>query len=548
MSGLFSALRIVATSTLASRVLGMFREIASARLFGLGPVWDAFSFAFVIPNLSRRLFGEGALSAAFLPVFAKQIESDRNAGLQSAWQLASAVFSLLAAVLAGLVLVGELLLWGLSHVYAGHVETQLMLGLTAVMLPYALLICLAAQVTAVLHALHHFTWPALVPVVLNVCWIASIWVVDPLFDPDRVAQIYALAVCIVIAGVFQLALQLPALRGFGYRFDRHWQHVGPAVGEIVRAMLPVTLGLSITQINTVLDRLIAWMLTAPLSGETATTLPGGFAHPLAPGAVSALYFGERVYQFPLGVFGVALGTVLFPLLSRHAARGEFERVRDDLSMGLRLVIAIGLPASAGLALVAEPLTRLLFQHGDFTAADTARVVPILIAYGAGVWAYCAIPVLYRGFYAVSERRIPIQVGLTAVGLDLLLNMSLIWPFAERGLAASTAISAAVQVALLSWLIQRRIGRLDWRWLGITGAKAALATAAMAAIYVTVWQFVPAGFGRLFEAIILAGSIVLAAAVYFVVAHLAGLDELRLLLRRKSETGDEGAASRTTQED
>ncbi len=363
------------SSTLASRVLGMFREIASARLFGLGPVWDAFSFAFVIPNLSRRLFGEGALSAAFLPVFARQMESDpkpRWATIRVATRQPPVFSGLLSAFLTGLVLFGELLLWGLSYVYAGHAETQLMLGLTAVMLPYALLICLAAQVTAVLHALGHFTWPALVPVVLNLCWIASIWLVDPLFDPNRVAQVYALAVCIVVAGVLQLgACNGRRCVGFGFRVDRRWKLIRPAVREIVRAMLPVTLGLSITQINTVLDRLIAWSLTAPVAGEAVRALPGGLAHPLAPGAVSALYFGERIYQFPLGVFGVALGTVLFPLLSRHAARGELGRVRDDLSLGLRLVIAIGLPASAGLALVAEPLMRLLFQHGDFTAADTA---------------------------------------------------------------------------------------------------------------------------------------------------------------------------------
>ncbi|HEY3967454.1 MAG TPA: murein biosynthesis integral membrane protein MurJ [Planctomycetaceae bacterium] len=538
VAGVFSALRIVASSTLASRLLGMFREIASARLFGLGPVWDAFSFAFVIPNLSRRLFGEGALSAAFLPVFARQVESDPRGELQSAWQLASAVFSLLSAFLMGLVLVGELILFGLSYVFADRPETQLMLGLTAVMLPYALLICLAAQVTAVLHALGHFTWPALVPVVLNLCWIASIWLVDPLFDPDRVAQVYALAVCIVVAGVLQLALQWPTLRGFGFRFDRRWQAVRPAVREIVRAMLPVTLGLSITQINTVLDRLIAWSLTAPVAGETAMTLPGGLPHPLAPGAVSALYFGERVYQFPLGVFGVALGTVLFPLLSRHAARGELGRLRDDLSLGLRLVIAIGLPASAGLALVAEPLTRLLFQHGEFTATDTARVVPILIAYGAGVWAYCAIPVLYRGFYAVGERQIPVKVGLTAVGLDLLLNFSLIWPFAERGLAASTAISAAVQVALLSWLIQRRVGRLDWPRLAWTIAKAAVATAAMSAIYLTSRSLMPERTGKIHDAIALLIPIVLAAAAYFAIARLLGIAELRWLLRGERHSDDD----------
>lgn len=527
---LFSGLRIVASSTLASRVLGMFREIASAKLFGLSPVWDAFSFAFMIPNLSRRLFGEGALSAAFLPVFARELEGEREHNLQSAWQLASAVFTLLAVVLTGLVLVGELSLWGLSHFYAGHAETELMLGLTAVMLPYALLICLAAQVTAVLHALGHFTWPALVPVVLNLCWIASIWLVDPLFEPDRVKQIYALAVCIVLAGVLQLALQWPTLRSFGFRFDRNWQSVRPAVREIVMATLPVTLGLSITQINTILDRLIAWTLTAPIDGAWALPLPGGLTYPLQPGAVSALYFGERVYQFPLGVFGVALGTVLFPLLSRHAVRGDLLRVRDDLSLGLKLVIAIGFPASAGLVLVAEPLTRILFQHGDFTAADTARVAPILAAYSAGVWAYCGIPILYRGFYAVGERKIPVQVGLAAVALDVSLNLTLIWPLAERGLACSTAISACVQTALLAWLIQRRIGSIDWRGLLSTAFKAASATVVMAAVWLGAFHLFPAGKGRLYESVTVVVPILLAAAAYFIAARWFRLDELRLLLR------------------
>jgi putative peptidoglycan lipid II flippase len=529
---LFSGLRIVASSTLLSRVLGMFREIASARLFGLGPIWDAFSFAFMIPNLARRLFGEGALSAAFLPAFARQLESDSDPGRSSAWQLASAVFALLAAGLLVLVIAGELLLWILSCLFAGHNDTQLMLGLTAVMLPYALLICLAAQVTAVLHAVGHFTWPALVPVVLNVCWIATIWLVDPWFEPDRIKQVYALAVCIVIAGILQLALQWPTLRRMGYRFTRRWQAVRPAVGEIARALVPVTLGLSITQINTVLDRLIAWTLTQSADGSSASILPFGLSYPLRPGAVSALYFGERVYQFPLGVFGVALGTVLFPLLSRHAARGEFERLRDDLSLGLRLVIAIGFPASAGLVLVSLPLTQALFQHGQFTADDAARTAGILVAYGAGVWAYCGIPLLYRGFYAVGERRIPVIVGLAAVVVDLTLNLSLIWPWAERGLAASTAISAALQVACLAWLIQMRVGRLDWRGLAATGARSLLATGVMSAVCLAALWMIPARPGILGEGAALGVPILLAVLAYFAAARWLEIEELGLLFSRE----------------
>lgn len=532
---LFSGLRIVAVSTLGSRVLGMVRDMASGWLFGLGPIWDAFSFAFMIPNLARRLFGEGALSATFMPVFARQLESDPDPGRPTAWQLASAVFALLAAVLAGVVLGGEIVLWGLSRLFGEKPDTQLMLGLTAVMLPYALLICLAAQVTAVLHAVGQFTWPALVPMVLNVCWIATIWLIDPLFEPDRVQQVYALAVCVVVAGVLQLGLQWPALRQLGFRFDRRWHAVRPAVREIVGAMLPVTLGLSITQINTALDRLLAITLTQP--ADAGATLPFGLGYPLLPGAVSALYFGERMYQFPLGVFGVALGTVLFPLLSRHAARGDFDRVREDLSLGLRLVILIGLPASAGLVLVAQPLTRVLFQHGHFTADDAQRTSGILIAYGAGVWAYCAIPVLYRGFYAVAERRIPIQVGISAVAVDLVLNLSLIWPLAERGLAVSTALSASLQAAFLSGLVQKRVGRLDWRRMAATTLKALLATAAMTAVCLTALHWMPAPPGLFGEVLTLVVPIALAMGAYFAVARLLRVEELHMLLG-----GDRGRSS------
>jgi putative peptidoglycan lipid II flippase len=253
-----------------------------------------------------------------------------------------------------------------------------------------------------------------------------------------------------------------------------------------------------------------------------------------PGAVSTLTYGERIYQFPLGVFGVALGTVLFPLLARHAARGEFDRVRNDLSLGLRLVIVIGLPASAGLALVPEALTRLLFQHGEFTADHTARTAAVLVPYSAGVWAYCGIPVLYRGFYAVGERRIPVILGLAAVALDLTLNMTLIWPLAERGLAASTAISASIQVICLALLIQKRVGRLDWRRLAVTGGKTLLATAAMSAVCLIALRYVPSGTGSRRAAVALVVPVLLALVTYFTAAYLLGIKELALLFQRDHE--------------
>lgn len=533
----------MAGSTLLSRVLGMFRDIASAALFGAGPVWDAFSIGFRIPNLARRLFGEGALSAAFLPVFTRVLERGgepqelasglaSGEGKRAAWQLASAVFTLLAIGLSGLALGGELVLWLLARFHAHDEYTGLLLGLTAVMLPYAVLICLAAQVTAVLHALGHFTWPALVPVVLNVCWIASIWFVDPLFAPDRFAQAYALAVCVVLAGVLQLALQWPVLRGFGFRFDREWRRATADVKEVLKAMLPVAFGLSIVQINALLDNLIAWVFARPLIGEAWMPLPGHPAYPLEAGAASVLYFGERVYQFPLGVFGVALGTVLFPLLAAHAARGEIDRLRHDLTLGLRLVIVIGVPASLGLMLLADPLTRLLLQHGEFTEAATVRTAGVIAAYSAGVWAYCANLVLYRAFYAMGDQRTPVRIGAMMVGLDLLMNLTLIWPLAERGLAFSTAIAASIHVAILIWAIQKKVGRLDWPQVLSTSGRTVLATGVMSATCLAMMQFFPGGESLTARLLALGFPCGLGLIMFLAAAWLFRVDEVGMLIRRK----------------
>lgn len=531
---LFSGLRTVASSTLLSRVLGMIRDCATGNLFGLSPVADAFAFAFRIPNLARRLFGEGALSAAFLPIFARELERKPADGSQSAWQLASAVFALMSLVLVALVILGEAVLWLLGLQFADHADTQLLLGLTAVMLPYAVLICLAAQVTAVLHALGHFTWPALVPAVLNLCLLATIWLVDPIFEPDRVKQAYALAVCVVIAGVLQLGLQWPTLLRLGFRWNLNWSAAWPGVKEIFRSMLPITLGLSITQINTVLDSCLAWALSRPPGGAEMMSLPWSIPYPLEAGAVAALYYGERVYQFPLGVLGVALGTVLYPLLSRHAARGELTRLRDDLTLGLRLVVAIGIPASAGLMLVAHPLTRALFERGEFTTADASRTAALIAAYGMGVWAYCGIPVLYRAFYAVGERTLPVRVGLMAVVLDLVFNLTLIWPLAEQGLAYSTAISAAIQLFVLAWLIQRRIGPLEWNNLFATCWRATLSTAAMTVVCVAVMAWCPTGSSGLDKAVALLAPLGAGVLAYAFSAHLCGMKEIALLFKRDLE--------------
>jgi len=515
---LFSGLRIVSLCTLLSRVLGLIRDMGMAALFGLSPIADHFVVAFSIPNLARRLFGEGALSASFLPVLTRELQKPDR---ENVWRLVSAVFALLTVSLTALVLVGELGIWGLLKWGSGDTDIHILLGLTAAMLPYLILICLAAQVSAVLHVLGHFTLPALVPVMLNLFWIATLWLIAPFFAPDALSQAYAIAAAIVVAGSVQVAMQWPLLKKYGYHFRTDWSSAMPRVREIAWATLPVMLGMSTTLINTLADRLIAWGFARFLENP-----------PLQEGAAAALYYAQRLYQFPLGVFGVALGTVLFPLLARHAAQQRYDLLRHDLTLGLRLVVAVGFPASVGLVLLARPLATTLFEYGEFDAGDSARTAGLIAAYGCGVWAYCGQLILYRAYYALDDRTTPLRVGLASVAVNLALNLTLIWPLGGEGLAYATTISATLQVIVLTWMIQSRAGQVDGRRLWETVFKSGIATAVMsAACFVAMWvcgeaQGIPS---RVLSVVI---PVAVSVIVYYAAATLLGMNELKMLLRRK----------------
>jgi putative peptidoglycan lipid II flippase len=522
--------------TLASRVLGLVRDIATASLLGLGEggVMDAFVVAFRVPNLLRRIFGEGALAVSFLPVFSDQFHRDPR----RAWQLVSVLFTWLAIGLSACALVGEAIcgaLWASGA--TSHGASQLV-GLTAAMLPYLVFICLAAQASATLQALFQFRWAALSPLLLNVCWLAAAWGVAPYFASDKMAQAYAIAAAVLISGVLQWLVQLPALRKLGFRFEYDWPASRQAFWQVGRSMLPITLGMAVTQLNTLMDSLIAWCLSAEAgTSQTIAWLGGAVHYPMQTGAAAAIYFGERFYQFPVGVLGVTIATVIYPLLSRHAARGDRAQIGADLTLGLRLVWFTALPAGIGIMLVAQPMTRLLFQRGAFTSDDAARAARMIACYAGGVWAYCALPVLVRGYYAVGDRTTPAKLGLVAVGLNFTLNLTLIWPLAEIGLAVSTAIAAGVQVVLLATTFSRTASRLAWCALAGSLAQGATAAAAMAIAVLTVGSWFPADAyaTRTAQALQLSWTIGLGAGVYLMTAWLLGMRELGILFSRpKSE--------------
>lgn len=524
-------LRVVSLCTIISRVLGLLRDQAMGTLFGAGPVMDSFTVAFRLPNLARVLLGEGALTTAFLPVFLKELnEKGRESAARTAW----AVFVVLAVVLSGAVLVVEGLLWLSGLVWELSPVARLLRNLTAVLLPYVILICLAAQLSAVLNALGRFLWPALVPVVLNLAWLAAIWGLVPLWA-DETHQIHATAVVVVMAGGLQLCFPLPVLWRLGFGFRRDWREGLDRVWKIARDMLPVVVGLSITQINAVIDSFVAWGFTQPEGGGRLMPLPGSPPYPLVEGTATALYLGQRLYQFPLGVFGVALGTVLFPLLTAHAQRGETDKLRADLSLGVRLVLAIGLPASVGLMLLAHPLAILFFQYGRFDADDARLTGDMIACYGSGVWAYCGLLILQRGFYAVGDRLTPMYVGLGALLLNMALNLSLIWPLGGRGLAISTALVAVIQCVVTGLLLQRRVGALRWSEIGATATKTAIATGAMAAVIGLLPPIIPVGENFTGRALKLILQLVIGIVLFFSVARLLRLSEPWLLLARRDES-------------
>ncbi|MHC4481274.1 MAG: murein biosynthesis integral membrane protein MurJ [Planctomycetota bacterium] len=519
---------VISGLTLLSRVLGLVRDCVCAALFGAGMVWDAFSFAFRVPNLFRRLFGEGALSAAFVPAFTEHLELR---GEEEAWRLAGRIAGALATVLVGLLVAAELAVWGVRGLLDLDPRWRLALALTAVTLPYMVLICLTALAGAALHSLRHFAAPALAPVVLNVCWIAAAAGVAPLVSSDPAVQIYVVAGAIPLAGVLQLALQAVALGGRGFRWRPSLQVLHPDVRRIGRAMAPVALGMAALQINVLLDSVIAISLAGPPGEPTFRIGSALVAYPMQIGANSVLYYAGRLMQFPLGVFGIAVATAAFPALSRHAARKDWQGFSDSLRRSLGSVLFIGIPASVGLILVRYPAIELIFQHGAFTPEMTARTARVLFAYAAAVWAYCALHVLTRAFYGLKEAALPAKLAACMVAVNLVLNLTFVWPLGEAGLALATALCAVAQSAVLYWLLMRRLRSRPTRRLLVTLCKTVAATALMALACRMALHLLPAeAGGTAARTVRLLVPVAVGGLAYAGTAAALGTAELRDLLR------------------
>jgi putative peptidoglycan lipid II flippase len=522
-SARLSGVQLVGLCTLASRVLGYARDSAMAALFGLGEHLDAFTLAFRIPNLARSLFGEGALTAAFLPAF---IAERAEQGDAAARALATAVLYRLTAVLVLVVGVVEIALW----LFAASLELSpyhhRLIDLLAIMSPYLVLVCVTAHCSAVLQSQRRFAWPALAPVVLNVCWLGSVGLAARLAD-DADARIRLIAACLVVGGVLQLGGPALALIRSGWGPSRDWRQSGDRARGVFRSMIPTILGATAAQFNTVLDSLLAWLLAAPVEQGAVAVDPAASAW-IESGTGAALYFAQRLYQFPLGLIGVSLGTVLFPVLSGHAARGDAAGLRRDLTHGLCVGLSAGLPASCGLMVLAPAATAALFQHGRFDAADALLTSRIMTIYGAAVWGAISLLLVQRGFYASGDRWTPLAAGLTAVVANLGLTGVLVWLAKGVGLALATTLAQYVHLALAVWWFERRIGRLDWGPLLRCAGKSTAAAVVMTLGCLLLDGALPAATGRFLRLLLLLAC---GGGLYLGMAEWLRLRELRELLFR-----------------
>ena len=390
--------RQIAGLTVISRILGMVRDILFATFLGRSGLMDIWVIAFKIPNLSRRIFGEGALTSSLLPVYMKTREADPV----QAQRLGNTVITALGLLLSGVVLLVMAALTICRCHWVDLTTTELMLSLTTVMLPYLVMICLVAVLSGLLQAHRHFAMPALAPVVLNVVLIVALAISGWGLGWSPAQQLGFVAVAVLVAGVLQLTLQLPTLRRCGFELRPCWDFKIPELRQVMCLMGPMVLGLTVTQINTLSDDVIAKIFSGSLDKGATFVLAGRtVAYPLWDGAVSSLFYSQRLYQFPLGVLGISLGTAIFPVMSQAAGQGDMARLTQTINQGLKAALFVSLPAMAGMLVIDLPLVAAIFEGGRFSQADSPIVARTLSFYVIGLSGYFLQQIITRAYFSLQ---------------------------------------------------------------------------------------------------------------------------------------------------
>ena len=512
---MFRNVLTVGAWTAASRVLGFLRDIAIAARLGAGSEADAFFVALKLPNFFRRLFGEGAFAAAFVPLFASALASE---GREAARRFAEGALSVMVAALAALTLAAILFMpQAMALLAPGFVDEPerfgLAVALTRITFPYLLLICVVALVSGVLNGLDRFGAAAAAPSLFNLCLIAGLFAAPGL----GLGGAEGLAFGVAAAGVAQLVLVAGAVARAGMPLALPPPRLSPEVRTLLNRMVPGAIGAGVTQINLMIDVIIASLLPE--------------------GAIAFLYYADRVAQLPLGVIGTALGTALLPTLSRQVRLGEGARAGETQNRAIELALLLTLPAAAGLVAAALPIVSVLFERGAFGAEASDATARALAAYGFGLPAFVLVKVFAPGFFARGDTRTPVQVAVACVALNLVFNLALIRPLGHVGIAVATSLSAWANAGALAYLLRRQGRWREDRRLLSRGARIALAAAGMG---LALW----AGRVALFDDLLalrhwrwgaLAGLLGLGGAAYAALAlasRAADLAEIIGYLRRR----------------
>lgn len=529
--------KLIGFITFISRILGLAREVIAANYFGAGPVWSAFLWAFTVPNLFRKLLGEGALSAAFIPLYARSVKQSDQ---QTSNEFASSSVSLLISILIAITVLGEIVLVAAMFIPGLRDSTLLALKLTLVMLPYVVFVCAAAFVSGILQVHRRFTAAAATSIVSNVFMIIALLCVAARYDlktaEGKSLAVWWIAIAVTISGVAQVAMLVPSLRASGFRFHFVRHFWTPAVKKMLIMSVPVALSAGVLQLGVVLDKQIALML-AQGDGKTEVHLLGLVVSlPMEAGALARLNWAQYLYQFPLGVFAIALATAIFPQIADDAMDLDRDRFRSVVRQGIEASLFIGLPASAGMVLIALPAVRCIFERGEFTAHDSFLTARSTAIYSSAIWAFSIQQILNRAYYALHDMKTPLIWAAINLGINLIVEIPLLWsPLTESAMAVGTLVSFAVQALAMLYLLNNRLGGLELsRSLPVVLKMfAAMLLMILACVGVRYLPIYPAAEGKLAFTTQLIVTVGVGITVYFIGCMVFGISVMKHLRRKRA---------------
>ena len=500
----------------------MLRDMAITSL-GANRLTDAYGLAFQIPNLFRRLFGEGALTSAFVPVFT---ETTEKSGFEKACKLLSNALALLAVALTAIMLVVEIIFL-ITALLPGPDDRKLLMVLASIMFPYMVTVCLLAMGSAALNCRGHFAYPAAAPIILNIFGIIAAWWVAPILREELSGRLIIVAISVTSAGVVQLAAVLWLLGKSGFSLKLRLKPVEAGIRPMMRLLGPVLLGLGFLQISELLATVISWNLTAVTAHPTINIFGWVLHRPLTAGVIVRVNAARALYQFPMGVLAIPVGVAVFPLLTRYAARGDIRNLRDSINRALRLALMEGTATGVGMFILAEPIVKLIYTRRNFTAADAAQSAFILKMYAVGMTAYCSYQILTRAFYSFKDTVTPLKIScwLVFVNLGMLVPMLWIPSLGAGAFGLSTAITFTINAVILMYLLRKRLGLFGGRKILISVARTVVGCAVMAAVvYLLQYQL-----GDVRNWIVVTVCVPAGAITFLAVVWLLGAPELGELM-------------------